>query len=243
VTRRLACVSLIAVPLVVIAACSSSSSPSNGSPDASHGSSSSGSKGSAGSSGKGSGTSGSGTSGSSGSRSSGGSGSGTSGSSGATLSFTPASSIAITQLEPSLDGGPGTQFVGIDILNNAALTCSLAQSLAGKNVNFSNVAGVELVVASASGTVAPGTFTVGGATATAEAIYSAFDASCVQTQHAGTSGSITISAISATSVSGSYDVTFGSAGSVTGTFNTDFCTTPDAGTAQSDAGPTCMAPP
>jgi hypothetical protein len=129
--------------------------------------------------------------------------------------------------------------------NNAALTCSLFQSLGGAthNTDFADVELLGLDVASDS-KIGPGTYKLGPApktvTKVGEAFFTSYDSTCTSTELKGTAGSITITDVTATTVKGSYDVTFGKSGSLSGSFDVDYCAPPDSGTSSSDAGTTCM---
>jgi hypothetical protein len=141
------------------------------------------------------------------------------------------------------------QVVIVLLTNRADATCAAAQSeeATGSDINFANFDDLELAVGAGSGTITTGTYAVvdsgGGVSATpvAAAQLGTTDASCQSSLQAqATSGSITLTELSATTVSGTYDVTFGTQGSFSGSFDVDICQLPDGGGAAGDGGPpTC----
>jgi hypothetical protein len=155
------------------------------------------------------------------------------------------SSLALTETGSAGTGPDGGKPVELHLLavlltNNSALTCSFVQMKAGQgNIKLASVDDLALLVASETGPVGPGTYTVGTKTSAAQATFESTDASCNQTDAQATGGTIVISSVSGSSVSGTYDVTFPS-GPLSGSFQTSFCTEPDAG--KSDAAAQCISP-
>jgi hypothetical protein len=173
------------------------------------------------------------------------------------ISFSAASGLAevgpestSTDCTGSSDGGTSSctttssgQVVAVILTNRAGISC---ETVTGQGNKFANLDALELAVGTAGGTVATGTYTLVGAesglSSGAEAILLTTSANCGQSLDlTASSGTITLSAITATSVSGSFNVTFGSMGSFSGSFDEPLCELPDGGGMMSagDAG-TCQ---
>jgi hypothetical protein len=146
------------------------------------------------------------------------------------------------------DGGGQTctsngQAVIVVLTNRSDATCAAAQAEAtsGGSFEFANFAELLLLVSTATGTVAPGTYSIVSPSSTvlsgAAAIFGTTNATCgTVIDSNATSGSITLTQVSATDVSGTYDVSFGSEGSFSGAFDVAICDVPDAGTGGSRGG-------
>jgi len=138
------------------------------------------------------------------------------------------------------------------VTNNAAATCSAAQtaSASGGLWSYENVTALTFTL-NASSAIRSGTYAIeGGESGSSEAKYTVGDAMCAQASLASaTSGSVTVSAISAEAVSGSFDVTFGAnpyapeapRGHVTGSFSIPICPLPNGQPlAITGSGPFCQ---
>lgn len=155
----------------------------------------------------------------------------------------PITSTACSSGGPGADGGCTTTSSGDEVaillVNRAGLACSLLEE---QSVNFASIDALILVVATKTGKLSTGTFKIATSnTATEGAIaeLSTTTATCGQgMQDKATSGTVTLTTLSATQVAGSYDVTFGTTGSFKGTFDTSPCALPDGGNhgASGDAG-------
>jgi hypothetical protein len=142
--------------------------------------------------------------------------------------------------------------VAIVFSNRANITCATLLSLldTGTKESYANLDLLLVGVVNTSGAVTTGTYpitTSENVTEGAEAALLTTTATCQEgADESATTGSVTLSAIDATSVSGSYDVTFGTSGSFTGSFDVALCPIPDGGLGSSseievDAGaPVCM---
>jgi hypothetical protein len=151
------------------------------------------------------------------------------------------------------DGGGETctstgQAVIVVLTNRSDATCAAAQAEAtsGTSFAFANFVELALLVSNATGTVAPGTYSIVSPSSTARsgaaAIFGTTNATCASViDSTAASGSITLTQISATDVSGTYDVSFGSEGSFSGAFDVAVCDLPDAGTVSGSGGgpPAC----
>jgi hypothetical protein len=164
------------------------------------------------------------------------------------VSFSAASGIAevgpessSTDCNVSPDGGQtctsssSGQVVAVALTNRAGISC---ETITGGGTKFANMDLLELGVGTASGTVATGTYDIVGSesnlTSGAEAILLTTTANCGQGLNlTASSGTITLSQITATSVSGSYSVTFGSMGTFSGSFDEPICEVPDGGSMMS----------
>ncbi len=167
--------------------------------------------------------------------------------------FTVASEIGInspalgqTSCTSAPDGGAtctsssSGQAVGVLLTNRAAADCGLLLE-SNPDTNFANFAYLSLGVVSGDGTVGPGTYAIAGGNVGASEEYATSSATCEEALDVtATSGSITLTEVSATSVAGTYDVTFGTQGSFTGSFEASVCTLPDGGI--STGGSTACVP-
>jgi hypothetical protein len=171
--------------------------------------------------------------------------------------FSVASQLAVVEAESEACTGSSSgsetcsssgQVVAVLLTNRADVTCATAQSeeATGANIEFANFDVLELAVGVETGTVATGTFAVAGPDAGADAPIagaqlSTSNATCQSAPTVeATGGSITLTQVSATTVTGTYDVTFGAQGSFSGSFNVDICELPDGGGVPDDGGaPTC----
>jgi hypothetical protein len=178
----------------------------------------------------------------------------------ASTTFTVASQVAAMGTDSSSctsgfspDGGTtgemctsSGQVVIVVLTNRSDASCAAAQAdeATGASFDFASFDELELAVVAPTGTVTTGTFPVVGdtgpapTTTAAGADFTTTDASCnTVVQALATSGSITLTQLTATTVSGTYDVTFGTQGSFSGSFAVDICQLPDAGGAPVDGGP------
>jgi hypothetical protein len=134
------------------------------------------------------------------------------------------------------------------LTNRSGLSCSEIDSVSNTRSAFANLDALVLEVGTETGDLSPGTFKLtsadgglGTATTAASADYSTTTATCADgPEQVGTSGTITLTSISAAGVAGTYDVTFGSMGSLSGSFNTSICQLPDSGTNGGDGGINCI---
>jgi hypothetical protein len=138
------------------------------------------------------------------------------------------------------------QTVIVELTSRDDATCSFLQTHESSSqvVRFADIDVLGLGVGVSTGTVAPGTYDVGGSGAAPE-VYAAFstsDPTCNAHTLTASSGTITIAELTAANVRGSFDLTFGSSGSFSGSFDVPVCDIPDAGAVVStvDAGSVCM---
>jgi len=138
-------------------------------------------------------------------------------------------------------GGTTVYGLGVSIMN-ISNACSTAQADISSNKDPANAASLTIGIGSTS-PIAAGTFNITSASSpAADAIFVKTDSSCHSTIDGGaaqaTSGTVTLSSVSASSASGTFDLTFGS-DHVTGSFSASSCTLtfPDGGT--DGGGPTC----
>jgi hypothetical protein len=198
----------------------------------------------------------------SGSTSGGGSGAGTVTGTVSGVGFSFGSGVAIaganttTNCEgPTADGGEDctttTDGYAAEVIlaNLSILTCSLVETSFNSSTSYANADALALEILNLSGPVTAGTYNViapdagtSGVTSGASAQFTTTTATCGNgLDLTATSGTITVSAISGSSISGTYDVTFGTAGSFSGSFNTAVCAVPDAGSSSSgDGGINCV---
>jgi hypothetical protein len=177
--------------------------------------------------------------------------------------FTVASQLAAIQAESTTCTGSGGsssssgstvdagqtctsagQVVIVLLTNRADATCALAQSeeATGANVELASFDDLEIGVGTPTGTVVTGTYSVpapnaGASGSVAVGQFGTTDASC----HAGqqvqaTSGTVTLTTLTATTVTGSYNLTFATQGTFSGSFDVDVCQLPSDG-ASGDGGP------
>jgi hypothetical protein len=161
-------------------------------------------------------------------------------------SFTVASVIASLAIEGCTwqsDGGDACisikgKMAQILIADRPDLTC------ANEFESYANSAQLGLVVINQAGLVA-GTYPIltgvaDATTMTAAASFSTTTATCARgLALSGTGGTVTLTQVSAASVTGTYNVTFGTQGTFSGSFDLAMCDFPDAGITLPvfDAGP------
>jgi hypothetical protein len=142
------------------------------------------------------------------------------------------------------DGGgmcsqnPG-EAVGILLANRSDFSLATFTGVASHTVLEANLDLVGIDLASTSGEITTGTYSVTQGGAGALASFLTYTATCAQgVARPATTGSVTVTQISASSVAGTYDVTFDTHGAFSGTFNVPISPLPDAGSSSSvDAGP------
>jgi hypothetical protein len=141
------------------------------------------------------------------------------------------------------------QEVVVVLTNRADATCAAIQAEATthQSLSFADLDVLGLVVATSTGTIAPGTYqvapTISVATPGASVTFEVTDGTCgVKLNALAQSGTVTLTSLDATGVSGSYDVSFGTQGSFSGSFDVAMCALPDGGVTTSfDAGtPRCQ---
>jgi hypothetical protein len=134
---------------------------------------------------------------------------------------------------------PDGQDIAIISTTLDAWTCKDAISASATSKFFADTQTLIFGVENESGSVSPGTYSVGGQ---ASAGLNTSDAACHTTSILATSGTITISQIG-TDVTGSYDLTFGSQGEITGSFAIPLCAQPPPPDPAPEAGtPVCLVP-
>ncbi len=149
-----------------------------------------------------------------------------------------------TSCTGSADGGTGNckttttpakgQLVGIVLTNRADVSCStLASAASASGLALKSADALLLAVANQDGDVAPGTYpivTTGNPTTGSESEYFTTTATCESSIDAqATSGTVTLTAVSAGGATGTFDVTFPGTGTISGSFDTSTCDLPDGG--------------
>jgi hypothetical protein len=119
------------------------------------------------------------------------------------------------------DAGAPIHSLFLALTSQSAVTCSYVESTEDENVELASTDSLTLIV-SQSGTLSPGTFNVSEGGGSGEADYSSSSATCDSTDVPATSGTITLSTLTASQATGSFDLTFGS-GQVTGSFTVPIC--------------------
>jgi hypothetical protein len=110
------------------------------------------------------------------------------------------------------------------------------------DTELANLEALELDVASESGPVDPGTYTIKASSSSLTAAsFSSTNGTCQSSDSQATAGTITIASLDASGITGSYNLTFPS-GPVSGSFTAGFCSIPDAGSSATDAAPNCVSP-
>lgn len=168
--------------------------------------------------------------------------------SGTSLAVADAIAYAI-RTTPSAD----VTYLAVELVNTTN-ACAVAEFFP-QNATKANVTMLLFIISSAqidsTRLIAAGAYPIGGTGFAdggggflglrASAQLSATNAQCasaIPTSDA-TDGTITIDAITASVVSGTFDLKFPN-GSMTGSFSAMFCTPPDAGTATTDGGVSCV---
>jgi hypothetical protein len=157
---------------------------------------------------------------------------------------------------PTADGGESCTsatngyIAQIILANLSILSCSFIESSFDSNASYANADALELSILNPNGDITAGTYDIvaadagePGNTNIAAAEFSTTTSTCGDGLDVmASSGTITVSAVSATSISGTYDITFGSQGSFAGSFDSPACAVPDAGSTSSegDGGTTCV---
>jgi hypothetical protein len=142
--------------------------------------------------------------------------------------FTVGSAFAFAGGTKDANTGPA---IGIMISSGAQLSCSSFQSTGDSFT--ANFTGLEFFAVNNGNAVTPGTYKVGQSGSQDVIGQSEInDASCTSTGGGLTAGTLTITSLSAASVSGSYDLTISYLPSgtdhVSGTFDAPLCTLPDS---------------
>jgi hypothetical protein len=138
--------------------------------------------------------------------------------------------------------GPSGSYVSIVFSDNPAEVCSAFQEThaADEIATYagSTVFSLFLLLDSATGPQ-PGTYAIGASGPTqfpVEVEVAVADATCQRTEIDATAGTVTLTAVSESTIRGSFDVTFGASGSLRGGFDLPDCavTDTDAGGTYSD---------
>jgi hypothetical protein len=144
------------------------------------------------------------------------------------MSVPTSSVVGINQ--PTTIGTATATVVGA-VFTNVADACGVVQGMHNPpNVTTLTLGGLF------AGTPATGTYPIGvsGAGSYAVATYSSTNGNCVKSYgESATSGTVTLTNITATEIDGSFDVTFSSGDHLTGSFSAPVCSVPtsDGGTA------------
>jgi hypothetical protein len=118
------------------------------------------------------------------------------------------------------DGGKSESAVGV-IVTNIAGACSALQT----HDNPANAITLTIEVTAAGTRVAPGAYSVVPSGFGASAGYAADDSNCNETASArASSGTVTLTTVTASQVTGSFSLTFDGTDMVTGTFSAPICT-------------------
>jgi hypothetical protein len=138
------------------------------------------------------------------------------------------------------------QAIVIILTNRAGVTCA---SQASSNTSFASVDVLQLAAINENGNVATGTYeieTSSTSAPSADALFSTTTSTCAAGLNLSpTSGTVTLSHLSATAASGTYDVTFGAEGTFSGSFDVALCAQSTTGVTPPDAdagAPVCVPP-
>jgi hypothetical protein len=152
------------------------------------------------------------------------------------------------------DGGftcvPTSHGQGVEVIlsDRADLGCANLVTVLSNRAPLASQDLLGFVVDNENGDLAAGTYDIASTSPIGSGALAQFEtwtSTCATALNVlGTSGTVTLTQVSSTSVAGTYSITFGAQGTFSGSFGVPaFCSLPDAGSASpGDAGPTACQP-